>query len=48
MRQNNEKRHLILKIAGVVLLLFLIFVAVADFTPTPVAVEKTVSYADVQ
>lgn len=48
MRQNSEKKHLVLKIAGAIILLFLIFMAVADFTPTPVAVEKTVSYADVK
>ncbi len=48
MRQNSEKNHLILKVLGAIVILFLIFVAVSDFTPESVAVEKTVSYADVK
>ncbi len=44
MRQNNEKKHTILKIVAVLVGAFLIFVAFNDFTPEQTDVEKTFVY----
>ena len=44
MRLGQEKKHIVLKIAIGVCVLFLVLVAVKDWTPTQTQVEKTVSY----
>lgn len=48
MRQNNTNRHFLLKIIGVLIVLFLVFVAVTDYAPESELVEKTVVYGNNQ
>ena len=48
MRQNKEKKHIILKIIIVVAIGFLVYVGVSDFEPKQVSVEKAIAYGDVQ
>ena len=44
MRQKKESKHLVLKVVLGIIVLFLIVVAVKDFTPAQMAIEKTVVY----
>lgn len=44
MRQKKENKHLLLKTVVGMIVLFLIVVAVKDFTPAQTPVEKTVVY----
>ena len=48
MRQNNEKKHIILKIIIAVAIGFLIYIGVSDFEPEQVAAEKAIAYGDIQ
>ena len=44
MRQKKESKHLVLKAVLGIIVLFMIVVAVKDFTPEQTPVEKTVVY----
>jgi hypothetical protein len=44
MRQKKESNHFLLKLVLGIVVLFLIVVAVKDFTPAQTPVEKTVVY----
>jgi hypothetical protein len=44
MRQKKESKHLVLKVVLGIIVLFMIVVAVKDFTPAQTAIEKTVVY----
>jgi hypothetical protein len=44
MRQKKESNHFLLKVVLGIVVLFLIVVAVKDFTPAQTPVEKTVVY----
>ena len=44
MRQKKENNHLLLKAVIGIIVLFLVVVAVKDFTPAQTPVEKTVVY----
>ena len=48
MRQNSEKKHIILKILIGIGIVFLIYVGVSDFKPEQVPVEKAIAYGDIQ
>lgn len=44
MRQKKESNHFLLKVVLGIVVLFLVVVAVKDFTPAQTPVEKTVVY----